>query len=159
MTIDSDTQRQIMGMFATGITVVSMRISDDETWGMTANAFTSLSLDPPLVLVAVKKGQTHENLQKAGHFAINILSADQQDISDRFAFTGPKDFSGLNTTTDVTGAPILQDTLGYVDCEIHEVLAGGDHDIFIVKIIGGKLGEGAPLLYFSGGYANLASES
>ena len=159
MTIDSDTQRQIMGMFATGITVVSMRISDDETWGMTANAFTSLSLDPPLVLVAVKQGQTHENLKKAGHFAINILSADQQDISDRFAFTGPKDFSGLNTTTDVTGAPILQDTLGYVDCEIHEVLAGGDHDIFIGKIIGGKLGEGAPLLYFSGGYANLASES
>ena len=159
MTIDSDTQRQIMGMFATGITVVSMRISDDETWGMTANAFTSLSLDPPLVLVAVKQGQTHENLKKAGHFAINILSADQQDISDRFAFTGPKDFSGLNTTTDVTGAPILQDTLGYVDCEIHEVLAGGDHDIFIGKIIGGKLGEGAPLLYFSGGYANLASKS
>ena len=159
MTIDSDTQRKIMGMFATGITVVSMRISDDETWGMTANAFTSLSLDPPLVLVAVKKGQTHENLQKAGHFAINILSADQQDISDRFAFTGPKDFSGLNTTTDVTGAPILQNTLGYVNCEIHEVLAGGDHDIFIGKIIGGKLGEGTPLLYFSGGYANLASES
>ena len=159
MTIDSDTQRKIMGMFATGITVVSMRISDDETWGMTANAFTSLSLDPPLVLVAVKQGQTHENLKKAGHFAINILSADQQDISDRFAFTGPKDFSGLNTTTDVTGAPILQDTLGYVDCEIHEVLAGGDHDIFIGKIIGGKLGEGAPLLYFSGGYANLASKS
>ena len=107
----------------------------------------------------MKKGQTHENLQKAGHFAINILSADQQDLSDRFAFTGPKDFSGLDTTTDVTGAPNLQNTLGYVDCELHEVLAGGDHDIFIGKIIGGKLGEGAPRLYFSGGYAELASDT
>ena len=147
-----------MGKFATGITVVSMRVSDEETWGMTANAFTSLSLDPPLVLVAVKKGQTHENLQKAGHFAINILSSDQQDLSDRFAFSGPKDFSGLETTTDVTGAPILSNTLGYVDCDIHEIVSGGDHDIFIGKILSGQLGDGDPLLYYSGGYAKIASD-
>ena len=66
MTIDSDTQRKIMGMFATGITVVSMRIHDDETWGMTANAFTSLSLDPPLVLVAVKKAKLMKIYKRPG---------------------------------------------------------------------------------------------
>lgn len=156
MTIDSQLQRKIMGMFATGVTVVSME-TDEGSWGMTANAFTSLSLDPPLVLVAVDKDNTtNHNLRQANHFAVNILSADQETLSNRFAFTGPKDFSGLETTTAITGAPIIGDTLGWVDCELHEILEGGDHDIFVGKILAGDLGQGAPLLYFQGGYAGLA---
>lgn len=158
MAFDSKLQRQIMGTFATGVTVVSTRIGD-ETWGMTANAVTSLSLDPPLVLVAVdKKSQSHNNFSEGGCFAMNILSAEQEEISNRFAFTGPKDFSNLPFKTAVTGAPILPDTLGYVDCQLKEILPGGDHDIFIGEIVAGELGEGAPLLYFGGGYAGLASE-
>ena len=153
---DSQLQRKIMGMFATGVTVVSTRMGD-ETWGMTANAVTSLSLDPPLVLVAVdKKSQSHTNFSEGGCFAMNILSAAQREISDRFAFTGPKDFSNLEFKTAITGAPILHDTLGWVDCQLKEILAGGDHDIFIGEIVAGELGEGDPLLYFGGGYAAMA---
>ena len=155
MAFDSQLQRKIMGMFATGVTVVSTRMGD-ETWGMTANAVTSLSLDPPLVLVAVdKKSQSHENFSAGGCFAMNILRADQEEISNRFAFTGPKDFSNLPFKTAVTGAPILNDTLGFVDCQLKEILPGGDHDIFIGQIVAGELGEGDPLLYFAGGYAGL----
>ena len=155
MTFDSQEQRRIMGLFATGVTVVSTQ-HDQQTWGMTANAITSLSLDPPLILVAVQReSQTHEKLKQAGCFAVNILSTDQEEISNRFAFEGPKDFSDLDFTTDVTGAPILSGTLGYVDCRLKEILPGGDHDIFIGEIVAGNSSEGQPLLYYQGKYTRL----
>ena len=156
MTFDSQERRRIMGLFATGVTVVSTQ-HEEQTWGMTANAVTSLSLDPPLLLVAVQKeSQTHAQLKAAGCFAVNILAADQEELSNRFAFKGPKDFSGLDFTTDVTGSPIIPDTLGYVDCNLKEIVPGGDHDIFIGEIVGGGGGgEGAPLLYYQGQYKHL----
>lgn len=156
MTFDSQLQRKIMGQFATGVTVITLK-DGDQTWGMTANAVTSVSLDPPLVLVCVQRdNQTHPKLQSAGCFAMNILAADQQDLSDRYAYVGPKDCSGLDTGEDKTGAPILPGTLGYVDCEVREVLSGGDHDIFLAEIVAGQLSEGEPLLYYQGGYRTLA---
>lgn len=146
-----------MGRFATGITVITSR-HGAETWGMTANAVTSLSLDPPLVLVAVdKKSQTHAFLQQSRNFAVNILSDQQEPFSRRFASTGPKDLADLTCETAVTGAPLLPDTLGYLDCKLHSVLPGGDHDIFIGEIVAGDHREGRPLLYFSGKYAQLAN--
>lgn len=156
MTLDSKEQRRILGKFATGVTVASTKIGD-ETWGMTANAVTSLSLDPPLVILCIQKeGQSRAKFEEGGCFALNILSADQREISDRFAFKGPKDFSDLETTTAETGAPILQDAIGWVDCKLKEILPGGDHDIFIGEIVAGGAPEaGVPLLYFSGKYANL----
>ena len=159
MPFDSREQRKIMGQFATGVTVVGMQVGD-EIWGMTANAVTSLSLQPPLILVAVQKeSQTHQYLNQAQCFAVSILSEEQEALSSRFAFEGPKDFTGLNTTTDETGAPILEGSLGYVDCKLREVLPGGDHDIFIGEIVAGELGEGRPLLYFAGKYARLADDA
>ena len=156
MGFDSKEQRRIMGKFATGVTVVSTSLGDT-TWGMTANAITSLSLDPPLVLVAVgRDSQSHRNYKESGFFAVNILSASQESISTRFASTGPKDFADLATKTAVTGAPILEGALGYVDCELVEILPGGDHDIFIGKIVAGDAGEGDPLIFYSGKYAQLA---
>ncbi len=156
MSFDSQQQRKIMGRFATGVTVASTRIGD-ETWGMTANGITSLSLDPPLVLLAVQKDVvSHGKFKEGGCFALNILTSEQQELSDRFAFKGPKDFSGLDYTTGETGAPILADSLGWVDCRVTEVLEGGDHDIFIGEIVAGEVGTGEPLLYFNGKYARLA---
>lgn len=157
MALDSKEQRRILGKFATGVTVASTKIGD-ETWGMTANAVTSLSLDPPLVILCVQKdAHSHSKFKEGGCFALNILSAQQQEISDRFAFKGPKDFSGLETTTADTGAPILKDALGWVDCKLKEILPGGDHDIFIGEIVDGDAAnEGQPLLYYGGKYAALA---
>lgn len=156
MAFDSKKQREIMGQFATGVTVVGIAVGDG-TWGMTANAVTSLSLDPPLVLVAVEQSsQTHAHLKASQGYSLSILSSAQREISDRFAFVGPKDFTGLNVTTAVTGAPILAECLGWVDCRITDVLRGGDHDIFIGEIVAGEIGEGEPLLYYGGRYARLA---
>jgi flavin reductase (DIM6/NTAB) family NADH-FMN oxidoreductase RutF len=157
MPFDSKLQRRIMGRFATGVTVVGT-VYQGQCSGMTANAVTSLSLDPPLVLVAIdKKAQTHTHVSASGCFALSILSADQEDISQRFAASGPKDFSGLPIMTDVTGAPILHGALAYVDCRLREILPGGDHDIFIGEIVSGDVLDGdQPLLFFGGKYARLA---
>ncbi|MCH2129429.1 MAG: flavin reductase family protein [Pirellulaceae bacterium] len=158
MPFDSQLQRKIMGQFATGVTVASTAIGE-ETWGMTANAVTSLSLDPPCVLLAVvKESQSHEKFKQAGCFVLNILSEKQRELSDRFAFSGPKDFSGINFTTAETGAPIIPDSLGWVDCRLTEVLPGGDHDIFIGEIVAGDISDGPPLLYFGGKYARLGDQ-
>ena len=155
MTIDPQEQKRIMGKFATGVTVASTRLGDN-TWGMTANAVTSLSLEPPLILLCVKReGQSHANFAESGIFALNILAADQQTISDRFAFKGPKDFSDLETTTAETGAPVLTGALGWVDCRIVNTVAAGDHDMFIGEIVAGAARDGQPLVYFSGGYSQL----
>ncbi len=156
MAFDSKIQRKIMGQFATGVTVVT---TDGEagSHGLTANAVASLSLDPPLVLVAVdKRAATLDYLKKNRCFAVNILRLDQQDVSTRFATPGPKDFSDLNVTTAATGAPILPGCLAFLDCRVHDILPGGDHDIFVGEIVAGEYQGGEPLLYFSGGYRRLA---
>ena len=145
-------QRRIMGHFATGVTVITARVGE-ELHGMTANAVTSLSLEPPLVLVAVDlKASMYQSLQSADGFAMNILAADQQDLSNRFATSGPKEFSDIPQTTAVTGAPIFTEALGYVDCKISEIFSGGDHDIFVGEILAGDIGAGEPLLYYGGSY-------
>lgn len=156
MTFDAKKQRQIMGKFATGVTVAST-IVDDQKWGMTANAVTSLSLDPPLVLLAIgRDSQSHTMFQRAGCFALNILADDQEALSNRFASPGPKEFEDLSTHVAETGAPILSDAIGWVDCKVIDLLPGGDHEIFIGEILAGECRDGAPLLYFSGGYRRIA---
>ena len=103
LAFDAQKQRKIMSRFATGVTVAST-VVDGETWGMTANAVTSLSLTPPLVLLAVVRGTPSHHMFTHGRcFALNILAADQQDLSIRFSSPGPKDFSELETHTAVTG--------------------------------------------------------
>ena len=145
-----------MGHFATGVTVITTRRGEELCW-MTANAVASLSLNPPLVLVAVdQRAQMHEHLIEARYFAINILADDQEALSRRFAMRGPKEWSDLNLTTAVTGAPILDGALAYADCKLAEVLPGGDHHIFIGEIVAGDVREGRPLLYYHGNYARLA---
>lgn len=158
MAIDSAAQRRIMGRFATGVTVVTTRYQG-ELVGLTANAVASLSLEPPLVLVAIDRAsQTHPKLVASGCYAVNILSADQQELSQRFAQRGPKDFSDLELTTAVTGAPILAGVLGWVDCRVTQILPGGDHDIFVGQIEAGGCRDGRPLLFFAGRYGRLADE-
>ena len=125
--------------------------------GLTANAVASLSLVPPLVLVAVDK-RTHslDHIKKNRCFAVNILRLDQEEISRRFATPGPKDFAGLSITTATTTAPVLSDCLAFVDCRVVEILPGGDHEIFVGEIVAGDLHGGEPLLYHAGGYRRLA---
>lgn len=152
MAIDSMLQRQVMGRFATGVTLLTTRF-DEGVLGMTANAVMSLSLEPPLVVVSVdKKNSMHECVMRGKCFALNMLRADQEEISRRFAMSGPKDFSGLRLTAAETGAPILVDAIAYVDCKLVEILPGGDHDMFVGEPIAGGVREGEPLIFFGGEY-------
>lgn len=151
MAFDPAEQRKIMGNFATGVTVVTT--GGNSPTGLTANSVTSLSLDPPLVLFAVDKNAgSLEAFHESRSFAVNILTAEQQDISNRFATPGPKDFSDLDIKTAETGAPILTNCLGWVDCRLAYVIPGGDHDIFVGEIVAGELNGGDPLLYVAGKY-------
>jgi flavin reductase len=156
MTFDSKKQRKIMGQFATGVTVVTTG-GEAGLHGLTANAIASLSLNPPLVLVAIDKGaHSLEYLKKNRCFAVNILRLDQEAISRRFATPGPKDFTGINLFTASTAAPILSDCLAFVDCRVVEILPGGDHEIFIGEIVAGEHQGGDPLLYLAGSYRRVA---
>ena len=157
MAFDAMLQRQIMGRFATGVTVITTRFGD-EVSGMTANAVISLSLDPPLVAVCVDRGASmHAYLSQGGCFAINILRLDDEDISNRFAKPGPKDFSDLRVEEAQTGAPILSDALAWLDCRLVQTVETGDHDLFLGEPLAGAAGEGAPLLYYGGQYDRLLS--
>ena len=155
MAFDPMLQRQIMGRFATGVTIVTTRYGDQIS-GMTANAVMSLSLDPPLIVVSVDcQSNMHGHLTQGQCYAINVLRHDQEEISRRFAKPGPKDFSGIEVTVAETGAPIFVDALAYVDCRVVEVAAAGDHDMFIGEPIAGETYEGQPLIFYSGQYAQL----
>lgn len=158
MAFDSAEQRKILGSFATGVTVVTT--NSNPPAGLTANSVTSLSLDPPLVLFAVdRRASSLQAFREAGCFAVNILTSRQQDISNRFASPGPKDFSDLETMTSATGAPVLKNCLGWVDCRLQYILPGGDHDIFVGEIVAGEFNGGDPLLYFAGRYREVAPAS
>lgn len=156
MAFDSLAQRRILGHLPTGVTVVTAHLNG-EIYGMTANAVTSLSLNPPLILVAVDKSAAmHASLTASRHFAVNILSDAQEQLSRRFAMRGPKEVNDLTWTTGASGAPIMTDALAWVDCRLADILPGGDHDIFIGEILAGDCREGLPLLYFCGKYRRLA---
>jgi flavin reductase (DIM6/NTAB) family NADH-FMN oxidoreductase RutF len=157
MAFDPEMQRRIMGLFATGVTVVTTRLGE-EVNGMTANAVVSLSLDPPLLLVAVdRQGSMYQSLKQSDCFAVSILARNQEHLSRRFAEVGPKDFSGLELEEAATGAPILAGALAFADCRLVEVLVGGDHDIFIGELVAGELGSGEPLIFYGGEYVRLAT--
>jgi flavin reductase (DIM6/NTAB) family NADH-FMN oxidoreductase RutF len=155
MAFDPMEQRRIMGHFATGVTVVTSRL-DEALHGMTANAVSYLSLDPPLVLVAVDlKAGMHTVLKSSDCFAMNILTVEQEALSTRFATRGPKDFSDIDTKTLETGAPVFTEALAYLDCRIVNVLSGGDHDIFIGEVVAGDVRDGRPLMFYQGKYGVL----
>jgi flavin reductase len=156
MSFDSKRQRKILGHFATGVTVVTTG-GIAGLHGMTANAVASLSLKPPLVLVAVdKRAITLDYLKKNRCFAINILRVEQEGLSRQFAMPGPKDFSDLKTTNAATTSPILLGCLAYLDCKVVDILPGGDHEIFIGEILAGEHHDGEPLLYYGGSYRTLS---
>ena len=160
MAFASQDFRRTLGKFATGITVVTTLDGAGQPHGITVNSFTSVSLDPPLVLICIdKKTETHRILPQSGFFCANLLTDAQQDLSDRFAgrMPGLQDvFNDLAAHTEATGAPVLGDTLGFVDCRIVNAVDAGDHTVFIGQVEAlGYNNEAEPLLYFSSKYRGL----
>jgi flavin reductase (DIM6/NTAB) family NADH-FMN oxidoreductase RutF len=159
--MDARTYRDLIGHFATGVTVVTTA-SDGLLHGMTANAVSSVSLDPVLLLVCVARDETcNEQMRAAGRFAVNVLSADQLALSDVFAQKAEPEQGSLRGAAfhiGPHGSPILEGCLAAIECAVEERLRGGDHDLFLGRVLGGtKAGGGAaPLLFYRGAYRRLA---
>jgi flavin reductase len=153
--------RTALGSFATGVTVVTTQ-GEEHGYGMTANAFSSVSLDPPLVLVCVIAGsEGSEHIRRNRCFAVNILAAHQEPISRYFASKerpkGRDAFTEVAHRSEVSGSPILDGTVAFLDCTLHVTLQAGDHDIFIGEVVAlGVDGDAKPLLFAGGGYAFVA---
>jgi flavin reductase (DIM6/NTAB) family NADH-FMN oxidoreductase RutF len=152
--------RHVMRKFATGVTVLTVR-DGDRIHGMTANAFTSVSLNPTLVLVCIQKDSTtHAFVSRAGNFAMNILSAEQETLARRFAkqTVVPTDpFADIAYHSAATGAPIFDDGVAYVDCRVVAAHDAGDHTIFVGEVQAAGFGsarERAPLLWLDGTYTS-----
>lgn len=161
MSFDVEMFKRAMSQFATGVTIVTTRDGDD-VHGMTANAFSSVSLDPMLVLVCIAKPlRTHEMIQKSGIFAVNILALSQREVAERFAgmVPGVEDrFEGIAYQTATTGAPVFDEALAWVDCRLWATYDGGDHTIFVGEVVDGAVlndGTREPLLYFNRRWAHL----
>jgi len=151
--------KDVFGRFATGVTIVTARHGND-LHGMTASAVSSLSADPPLLLVAVDhRAAMCEFLKKAGSFAVNVLTRQQESLSTRFASRGPREFSDIPQLESLTGAPVFSESLAYAECQLRHILPGGDHDIFVGEIVAGAGHEGEPLLYYKGKYRSLSDAS
>lgn len=156
MAIDSQELRRVMGHFATGVTVITTKDKDGNPQGLTANAFMSLSLNPPLALISVDKQATCYACFETGNgFTINFLGEDQEEISKRFATKGIDKFSGLQWHPGGNGAAIIDGVIGTVECRIRQRHDGGDHTIVVGEILNASASGDRPLLFFQGKYRKL----
>ncbi|PYO10329.1 MAG: flavin reductase [Gemmatimonadetes bacterium] len=156
MSVSPDEFRAVLGRFPSGVTVVSTRGADGSDQGMTVSAFCSLSLDPPLVLICIEhSASVHEALTTAPGFAVNILSARQEQIARRFSIVDIERFEGVGFTRSSSGYAILDDILGLIECRRVALHEGGDHTIIVGEVEATRIEIGTPLLYYRGGYAQL----
>jgi flavin reductase (DIM6/NTAB) family NADH-FMN oxidoreductase RutF len=154
--------RKAMGSFATGVTVITVD-SEGEVHGMTANAFTSVSLDPLLVLVCVDhRARTHTHLHARKRFGVNVLAENQRAISEYYALPSPthqnaEQEAGARFDRTQHGTPVLHGALAYLECRLHSAQDAGDHTIFIAEVEDVVVREGDPLLYFRGAYRQIGT--
>lgn len=149
--------RQLLGRFATGVTVLTTRTPAGEAIGMTASSVASVSLNPPLVLVSVDRGHDmHGALDTASHFVLNVLGADQEAVSRRFAADEADRFRGVSFRENERGIAVLDGVVAHIECEKQALVPGGDHTVFFGLVVGGAATDRRPLLYYRGGYAGLS---
>ena len=145
MTLNASDFRKAMGCFATGVTVITVD-QEGEVHGMTANAFTAVSLDPVLVLVCVDhRARTHAHLHARKRFGVNVLSSDQQAISEYYARSSDAhqhpESAGARFDRTAQGTPVLQGALAYLECRLHSTQPAGDHTIFVASPVGVRISE------------------
>jgi flavin reductase (DIM6/NTAB) family NADH-FMN oxidoreductase RutF len=158
--VSKDDFKSVMGSFAAGVTVVSTVDGTGKKWGMTATAFCSLSLEPPLCLVCVdRRAGSYGPLLESRKFGVSLLSSAQEDLSKRFASRIEDKFSGVpHRIGEVTGCPLLEGALAQCECEVVDVFAGGDHDIFVGRVCSSSVdGDGRPLVHWRGRYREVTA--
>ena len=155
----SENFRQVLGSFPTGVTIVTVK-DGKEKRGITVNSFCSVSLNPPLILICIgNEHKTHKLIKDSGVFAVNILREDQKELSERFSKVNrPKErFKGLSTWVAVTGSPILEGCLAFIDCKVVSEYPGGDHTLFLAQAeaIGSAEDHGKALVFYQGKYTSI----
>jgi len=159
MLVDDASFRQALSQFATGVTVVLTRDAAGAPAGLTVNAFTSVSLDPHLVLICVDvRSDAHDPLAQSGIFGVSVLGEAQEDISRRFAWRGPAKFEGLVLEHGETGALLVPGAMAQLECRVVAAHRGGDHTIYVGEVRAIRVAPGRPLVYHRGGYRRLAAE-
>ena len=157
MPVSKDEFRAALGRFLSGVTVVTTLSNDNRPAGITVSAFSSVSLEPPMVLVCIdKRASLHNHLSEGSHFAVNILADHQQEISQRFAARDENRFEGARYRCGVNGAPLLEGALAYIECRVVHVYPGGDHTIIVGEVESTSVADHKPLAYFRGNYGGLA---
>ncbi len=156
--VSSELFRRACAQFPTGVAVLTTRASDGTPHGLTVNAFCSLSLTPPLVLVAIDRVcSILDTFEKSGHFAINFLSLDQRNLSIRFSELPEGRFSGVPWSPGAEGAPLIEGTIGSIECRTKNIIDAGDHRALIGEVVAASVADGDPLVFFRGAYTDLKS--
>lgn len=145
--------KRAMGQFATGVTVVTTLDADGRPLGLTVSAFSSVSLDPVLVLVCIdNNSETHDGFEASRTFGVSILAEGQEDWSDRFAFGGSEKFTAAPLITGASGVPLVPGALAHLECRVHSRLPGGDHTIYVGEVTSIAVAPGRPLVYHGGAF-------
>jgi flavin reductase (DIM6/NTAB) family NADH-FMN oxidoreductase RutF len=153
--LTSDEFREVISHFASGVTVITA-LSDGRAYGTTASAVTSLSLEPPMLLICMnKQSETGRAVAAAGHFAVNILGAAQIDLAERFARKGGDKFEGVPTTPGEWGEPLFDEAVATLECRVTEQMTAATHDVFFAEVVSASARGGAPLAYFKGQFGRL----
>ena len=159
MTIDQREYRNAVGCFATGITVVTTLDKAGERIGITANSFSSVSLDPPLLLFCVDaKINSFDAFENCEHFNVNVLSEDQRELSNNFARSNDEKWNGIEHGYGDNGCPLFENSIAVLECDNHAIYEGGDHLILVGQVtkITYQATDCRPLLYFKGSYAKIS---
>lgn len=155
--VSPDDFRRACGRFATGVSIATVLDRRGAPHGLTVSSFTSVSLEPPLVLICLGHAVTIiDHFRAAKYFGINVLGEEQRELSDRFARKGFDRFDGLPWTPGASGVPLLPGALAAMECELAQRIPSGDHDIFVGRMVRTVVGEGNPLIYYASAYRGLA---
>ncbi|MBK7708744.1 MAG: flavin reductase family protein [Acidobacteria bacterium] len=157
MAVSNQEFRAALGRFASGVTVVTTRDHKGDLHGITVSAFSSVSMNPPLVLICIERTTgSHHAFVESGRFTVNILSAEQSGVSDRFAFRHEDKFSGIGFRIGEQGIPIIEGCLANLECRVVNEYSGGDHTIFVGEVEAVHTDDKSPLIYWTGEYRTIA---
>ncbi len=158
MAISNDEFKAALGSFASGVSVVTTKDAAGKLHGITVSAFSSVSMNPPLILVCISKATgSYRSFEESNTFVVNVLHESQKNVSNNFASHADDKFAGQNYELNEQGLPILADCLVNLECTLKHSYDGGDHTIFVGKIEKATIQDGKPLVYFHGNYRNINS--
>jgi flavin reductase (DIM6/NTAB) family NADH-FMN oxidoreductase RutF len=160
MGVDPLHLRQVLSRYPTGVTVVGTRHVPSGVCGLTVNAFTSVSLEPPMVLVCVdRSANTHACIEESGAFSVSVLGAGQSDLAVRFAQKREDKFEGVPFRLGPDGLPLVDAASAWVEARVEEALSGGDHTIFLGRVVRAERGDAPPLVFHRGSYVQVDGDA